>query len=79
MLLNEVLKVIEKNFPSIGLYELGESKGYFGGEDGLDQLEIRATNLTIFCCNEKGKPCNKTFSFVNVSEKELIDFLKKYF
>jgi hypothetical protein len=79
MTLKEVLNVFEKDYPEVCLYELGEGKGYFGGEDGMDQLEVHATNLVIFCCDRRGKPCDKIFSFVNKSEEELKEFLKKYF
>lgn len=76
----EVLDYFEKNYPDVGLYETEEGS-FFGGYDGMDQLEIHKTNLVIFCMEKvkgKYKPSNKVFSFVNSTEEELKNFLEKY-
>lgn len=76
----EVCNYFKKNYPEVDLYET-EKGSFFGGYDGMDQLEIFGTNLVVFCVEKvKGKyvPKQKYFSFVNSTEEELKEFLEKY-
>lgn len=44
----EVYNYFEKNYPDIDLYETKKGS-FFGGYDGMDQLELFGTNLVVFC------------------------------
>lgn len=48
----EVCNYFEKNYPEMDLYET-EKGSFFGGYDGMDQLEIFGTNLVVFCIKKK--------------------------
>ena len=44
----EVYNYFEKNYPDIDLYETKKGS-FFGGYDGMDQLELFGTNLIQPC------------------------------
>jgi len=59
----EVCNYFEKNYPEMDLYET-EKGSFFGGYDGMDQLEIFGTNLVVFCIEKvRGKYVPKIFFF----------------
>ena len=64
----EVIEICEKYFPRIGWYSTGES--YFGGEDGLDQLEFKGPKLIRFGYHKK-------LDYTVATKNEVIGWLKE--